>query len=218
MNEDDKYYNIVIALAGALQAAALVESFAQQGKADPRLVETQLNSLFILSPNDAVSIYGKEDNLKMGLALVSKVFDTASGKQYAQCMHYMMAMIYLQNKLRRNTKMCDDIQSRITGMQHQVEHLKLMHPTVVDNLADLYMDTISTYQFRVQVRGKPEYLEQAGIMSVIRALLFSGVRASLLWHQVGGRRLQFLFSRGRILHTALDILTYLHDTDSASHH
>ena len=56
------------------------------------------------------------------------------------------------------------------------------------------------------VRGEPEYLSQAGNANRIRALLLSGIRAAVLWRQLGGNRLRLLFSRSRIVRCAHGLL------------
>jgi high frequency lysogenization protein len=43
-------------------------------------------------------------------------------------------------------------------------------------------------------------------MEKVRALLLAGIRAAVLWRQVGGSRLQILFSRAKIKAAAEKIL------------
>ncbi len=46
----------------------------------------------------------------------------------------------------------------------------------------------------------------------IRALLLAGIRSSVLWRQMGGSRLQFIFSRQKIKKTAEKLLLRLRET------
>ncbi len=55
-------------------------------------------------------------------------------------------------------------------------------------LATLYQDTISKLTFRIHVKGNIEFLKDPRVAESIRALLLAGIRSSLLWHQLGGRR------------------------------
>ena len=55
-------------------------------------------------------------------------------------------------------------------------------------LATLYQDTISKLTFRIHVKGNIEFLKDPRVAENIRALLLAGIRSSLLWHQLGGRR------------------------------
>ncbi len=212
MLTQSKYYPIVLALAGVLQTISLVESLAKTGKADPALIETQLRSLLALTPDSALAVYGNETNLLIGLHAVIDLFDHRHGRRYTAHMHYLMALIYLQNKLRRNTAMCQTIHTQLQQIAKQTHFMPLLHPTLVNNIAHLYLDTLATYRFRVQVHGKNTYLTQDGIIALVRALLFSGVRAAMLWRQVGGNRLQFLFARHQIMHTAMEIIDHAQHT------
>ena len=73
------------------------------------------------------------------------------------------------------------------------------HPQVISALAQLYSETISRLNPRILVHGVPEYLNDAAIADKIRSLLLAGMRATVLWRQVGGSRLRLLFGRKRAL-------------------
>ena len=59
---------------------------------------------------------------------------------------------------------------------------------------------------RIQVTGEPIILKQKNNQHTIRALLLSGIRAAVLWRQVGGKRRNILFSRKKIVDTAKQLL------------
>jgi len=56
-----------IALAGIAQAAFLVDQLAQYGLAAQDKLSTCLESLFITNPSSTVEVYGRIDNLRLGL-------------------------------------------------------------------------------------------------------------------------------------------------------
>ena len=87
---------------------------------------------------------------------------------------------------------------RLDKAIHQVEHFGSTHDNVIANLADIYTNTLSTFKFRIQVSGDFNYLQQTRISNQIRALLFAGIRSSMLWRQLGGKRWQVIFSRKRL--------------------
>lgn len=47
---------------------------------------------------------------------------------------------------------------------------------------------------RIQVTGSPAVLQSPQVQAKVRATLLAGIRAAVLWHQVGGGRLQLMFS------------------------
>ena len=74
----------------------------------------------------------------------------------------------------------------------------MTHDNVVRNIADLYSDTISKFQYRIQVTGNYNYLQQTRVTNQVRTLLLAAIRAALLWRQLGGRSWQFLFYRAEL--------------------
>ncbi len=52
------------------------------------------------------------------------------------------------------------------------------------------------------MQGEPALLKNAEVANRIRALLLAGIRAAVLWRQVGGSRLKLLFGRKRIVQGA----------------
>ena len=74
-----------------------------------------------------------------------------------------------------------------------------MADQMVANLAAIYSDVISPLGTKIHVLGMQDYLVRPDIQQKIRATLLAGVRAGILWQQVGGTRWQFLFSRKKLL-------------------
>lgn len=76
-------------------------------------------------------------------------------------------------------------------------------------MAAIYVDVISPLGPRIQVTGSPAVLQSAQVQAKVRATLLAGIRAAVLWHQVGGGRLQLMFSRNRLTTQAKQILAHL---------
>lgn len=55
----------------------------------------------------------------------------------------------------------------------------------------------------------PAVLQSPQVQAKVRATLLAGIRAAVLWHQVGGGRLQLMFSRNRLTTQAKQILAHL---------
>ena len=74
-----------------------------------------------------------------------------------------------------------------------------MADQMIANLASIYSDIISPLGNKIHVLGMQDYLVRPDIQHKIRAALLAGIRAGILWQQVGGNRWQFLFSRRKLL-------------------
>lgn len=208
--QDKQLYKITIALAGIAQAASLVKELAQTGKADDVAWQASIYSLFQTDPPDIMAIYGNNmDGIKWGL---EKLIDQMQTPTVLPQTRYMLGMMRLQKKISRSEKMLRVLSTRLDQTKKQVEYFSLTHPTVISNLADIYLNTISTFRFRIIIWGNQRILNASENMEKIRALLLAGVRASVLWRQVGGSRLQLIFSRAKICNMAKKILAGLEQT------
>jgi high frequency lysogenization protein len=205
--QDKKLYKITLALAGIAQAASLVKELAQTGKADDIAWEASIYSLFQTDPPDMMAVYGdKLENIKWGLEKLIAQLETPTVLPQTR---YMLGMMRLQKKISRSQKMLDLLSRRMDQAKKQVDYFSLLHPTVISNLADIYLKTISTFKFRIIIWGNQRVLTASENMEKIRALLLAGVRSSVLWRQVGGSRLQLIFSRAKISSMSKKILAGL---------
>ena len=96
--------------------------------------------------------------------------------------------------------------SRLDQIEQQVQHFGVAHENVIAACGGLYQDTISTFRQRIQVHGDMRFLQQPANAAKIRALLLAGIRAARLWHQLGGRRWQLLFSRRKLLNALYPLI------------
>jgi high frequency lysogenization protein len=63
-----------------------------------------------------------------------------------------------------------------------------------EKLSEIYQKTLSKFEPRIIVNGENKYLTDPIQASRIRTALFAGVRATLLWEQLGGSKWKlFLF-------------------------
>lgn len=200
----DKDYKTTLALAGIVQSVNLVRELAQTGKIDEKNYETCIYSIFQTDAADIPSIYGDIKNLKPGLEKLTQLFERNDSSRLL--MRYLLSILYLQKKITRSSKLTGQLTQRINQIKKQVEYFSLLHPTVISNLADAYLTTINIFKFRIIIWGSQRSLSVTENMDKIRALLLAGIRSAVLWQQVGGSRLQLLFSRKKIKAMATQIL------------
>lgn len=199
---DNKWREITLALAGVFQSAALVEQLAKTGYVPPKPFKANIDSLFQMNPDCTDAVYGGIEHMELGLSVLADVLHHHKNNDYRESLRYVLGVLHLQKKLSGNSKMIATVGERLDKTKHQVEHFGSTHDNVIANLADIYTETISSFRFRIQVSGDYNYLQQTRIASQIRALLFAGIRSSMLWRQVGGKRWQVIFSRKRLAREA----------------
>ena len=103
-------------------------------------------------------------------------------------------------KLRKNEDTVSILRNRLLALSGQQAHFdKFSDVAFCHRIAGIYVDTLGTFRFRIQVKGDPAHLQDDDKAARIRALFLAGVRAAFLWHQLGGRRWHLLFHRKRLL-------------------
>lgn len=205
----DRQLQQTLALAGIAQAAFLVHQLAHHGVAAQDKLGTALNSLFVTHPKTAEDVFGKTDKLHLGLQVLQELL-TGNSAVFtpSEVMRYMMALLYLQYKLAGKPRMLDDIGKGLAGIGVQFpDGDYAAKPEAIRELSRLYQNTLSTLSFRIHVRGEVNHLKNDHTACRIRAVLFAGIRAAVLWRQVGGKRWHLIFQRKRI---ARDVTRLLH--------
>ena len=203
-----------IALAGVFQAASLVDQIARQGLVAQDALEASVASLFVTNPKRTEDVYGGPDqlrfNLSTGLKELQKTIDKKGSTLTPHITRYALSMIALERKLAKNPNFLQTIGERLEALEQKAGYFsatqdgersspsRYAHSVIIAGLDQLYQETISQFSFRIQVQGDPRNLQNNENAARIRALLLSGIRAAMLWRQVGGHRWHFIFLRARL--------------------
>ena len=202
----------VLALAGVFQSARLVQQLAREGRGDPEAFRTSVRSILAVDAASVDAVYGDMSGLRLGLTLLKDKLTGRSAPNDIEMARYVVAILHLEGVLRRQPQMLATIG---TGIETAVTQMKFfeaggddadVHPALVDKLAELYSQTLSTLKPRIMVSGEHGHLMNPAIAARVRTALFAGIRSAVLWRQLGGRRWQLLFARGRVARTAAGLL------------
>jgi high frequency lysogenization protein len=205
------YYDITLALAGICQAAHLVQQLAHQGQCQPEALNVSLRSVIDLNPGSTLAVFGNDEaNLRLGLETLMAVLNSSSRQGAgAELTRYTLSMMVLERKLSGNKSALATLAQRIGQLDRQLAHYELGSETITSAMAGIYVDVISPLGPRIQVTGSPTVLQNPLLQSRVRATLLAGIRAAVLWQQVGGGRFQLMLSRQRLLREAKTILSRL---------
>ncbi len=209
MNQKDR--DRCLALAGVFQAGKLAQQFAHDGKADPQAWQHSIKSIFSTDPESIEAVFGGVAGVITGLQLIQNRLVKSNDELDLEMLRYVVILMHLAKKMAKNQAMSDAIAEGVTNIAEQssffqTENTEDIHPTTITKLAELYRLTISTLQPQIMVDGDPDYLKQAATAEKIRSVLFAGIRAAHLWHQLGGNRFRVLFMRRQISATAEELL------------
>lgn len=192
----------VIALAGIYQSVYLVKQTARGEPGEQPGFRASLGSVFRIDADSAASVYGGLDGVKLGLRKLVEQLGSPGLNPDPELTAYAAKLMYLERKLNALPSMVDTLRSEIEAAKGIAESNDLEDPAVIANLAHAYSQTISRLSPRILVQGDPGLLKQTDVANRIRALLLAGIRAAVLWRQVGGSRLSLIFGRKRIVRGA----------------
>jgi high frequency lysogenization protein len=195
-----------LALAALFQATQLVQQVARRGQAPDSAVEASIGSLFHIDAPSTDAIFGDAPSLATGLRAVLARLGTGGSTEELEVTRYAIALLHLERKLARHATMRETLRIGIERIRNQRNYFPPTHENILAALGELYQATISTLQPRIMVKGEPSFLADARRASLIRALLLAGIRAAVLWRQLGGSRWQLFFGRRRTLETARRLL------------
>lgn len=189
-----------IALAGVFQAASLVEQIANKGMANSAIIESSLESLFRFDADSVESVYGNLAGVGTGLRVMNEQISAFKNERNMEIIQYAISLIALEKKLSANPEMLEKVTKGLKEIENSLDFFSLMHENVFAKIGSLYKETISTMQPKIIVHGERDYLSNEINANKVRALLFAGIRAAVLWRQCGGSRWHILFGRKKYLH------------------
>ena len=194
----------VLALAGLLQAIALVQQMANNGQAQSQALAASIDSLFRFDADDTAAVYGGAPALRDGLRRVIAQLD-GDGRDPAQT-RIAMNLLHLERRFAAAPGVADVLREELEAMAAQHAANGATHPDLLARLGELYARRISPLGPRVMVQGNPVYLSQPGVVGEVRATLLAGLRSAVLWRQLGGSWWDLVLSRRRLVDEARALL------------
>lgn len=185
----------VLALAGVCQCARLAQELARRGHAQPEPLRCALSSILILNQINVDTALGGVEGVFAGLPdLGRRQPDPAAVER----LRYVIALIDLQRRLRREQETAGELRSRLVSLQESPIAEDPGSPQTIKAFADIYAATVSGLTPKIMVRGEQQHLKNENTISKVRAVLLAGVRSAYLFHDHGGRKWH-LFLRSKKL-------------------
>ncbi|QFI54311.1 high frequency lysogenization protein HflD [Aeromonas simiae] len=199
----DKYQDRTMAFAGICQAAALVQQVARNGACDEAALRESLSSVLVTNPSHPLEVYNNTHlAIRDGYRALVEQLGADGSQKNAELTRYVVSLIALERKLAKRRDLLAMLSERIGQIDRQLQHFDLLDEQVLANMASIYSDLISPIGPRIQVAGTPLYLQQPMVQHKVRALLLAGIRAVVLWRQLGGSRTQIIFARKKMVELA----------------
>ncbi|MEA3643894.1 MAG: high frequency lysogenization protein HflD [Lamprobacter sp.] len=205
----------IIALAGLHQAAHCVLRIANRGSVDIDQMTPCLYSLFQIDADDVSAVYGEPGAVATGARQIIAQL-TGQPERNMEMTRYVITLLKHERTLAGRGDMLAAIGEGIEAAKEARAEAPLIDRDVIARFASLYSATISKLEPRIIVRGNPLYLQNEENQERIRALLLAGIRSAILWRQCGGRRMQILLGRRKLLDAARGYLSPAENTRQPS--
>ncbi|TWX74018.1 high frequency lysogenization protein HflD [Colwellia sp. C1TZA3] len=196
-----------ITMAAVCQASVLVQKIARTGTVEDAELAIMLNSIMVTSPESILEVYSNDiAHLTSGLKALIEQLGNQTSKKDPELTRYVVSLLGLERRLANKKNQLSLLGERIEQSQRQLAHYEITSDTLIASLASIYSDLLSPIGTPIQVAGEPSLLKQQSNQHKIRALLLAGVRSSVLWRQVGGKRRNILFGRTKLVACAQQLL------------
>ena len=199
-----------IALAALFQCCTQINRIAHTGYCDEQAVSTVFRALLVTNPKTIEDIY-KISELKTGFRGLIEGFSAEgiTDNSANELVKLAMQVISLTDRIVRNTSLYNRLSNEIDTLKDQIEKAcpdflegktsVVLSSENVEKFAQLYQSLISPNFSKLLIFGEERFLSSTENQNRIRALLLAGIRAVVLWNQVGGKKLYLMFRRKDIL-------------------
>ena len=219
--------NRALALAAVFQSAQLTHMTAVGGKSTlgesgnfylEQLIKASLNIRPTNNESDQTLVFFNQlADISLGLktleSSITQPFDPAPKSRIPKMgnaklpMSYAMALLQLEKKVYSNPKFVEIIEKSQQKILKQLSFFdnNYLHPSILANLAQTYVDTAGQINPRIMVKGNAEAFKDAAHTNRIRASLFTGLQLAHLWRQLGGSSWNMIFSKRKLLKDIQDL-------------
>ena len=193
----------ILALSGIVQSAHMVMGIAKTGLISQDSLVNNLRCIFVQNPESISDVYHGTEDIKLGMEILANLLSKFDFQQHGDLLRYILAITALERSLSTRTDISDSISRRLPDIES-------FYPNQIDtcilSLAELYENSLAILEPRIQISGNKQHLQNEINVQRIRALLLSGLRSAVLWHQLGGRRWHLLLSRSSMRKSLNNIL------------
>jgi high frequency lysogenization protein len=186
-------------LAAMCQAAQLVVQLALSGTCNEQALQTQIESLFIFEPKQLAHVYGNFSNLQLGLNFLNFSLHHPVKASQGRRLLLIRSFCLLAKKILHSPKIQKKLFEQLSRVEEQINYFgSWQHPRVIQNLTSIYFELANKFQLKLKIAGNKKYLEDVETLNKMRVVLFSGVRAAVLWYQLHGNTPWILLNRKKL--------------------
>jgi high frequency lysogenization protein len=198
----NKHDNQTLALAGMFQAATLVDELALHGNCNTAAFDCSIDSLFTIDAATTEEALGDVSQLARGCEALRDYLGGENRSPGRNIAYYLLSILKISTQVLRDAKLSSELLEGLRGIERNASDFELSRTSVINKIDGLYQGCISSLNPRIIVRGDQNYLRNNDNAARIRALLLAGIRAAVLWQQLGGSKWNLIWSRKKYVNSA----------------
>lgn len=191
-----------LALAGMFQAAVLVDELALHGNCDTDAFDCCLHSLFTVDAETPEQALGGISQLSRGFEALGDYLGGENRSPGRNIAYYLLSISKIANQLLRDENLSSLLLQGLQKIEKDASEFNMGRSSMINKIDGLYQERISSLSPRIIVRGEQNYLRNSDNAAKIRALLLAGIRAAVLWRQLGGTKWRLFWARKKYLTAA----------------
>lgn len=196
-----------LALAGMFQAAVLVNELAQHGNCDGEAFDGCFNSLFTIDAETAEQALGDISHLTRGFEALGDYLGGQNRSPGRNIAYYLLSILKIANQVLGDQNLSSSLLQGLQKIEKDTSEFDMGRGSIINKIDGLYQECISPLNPRIIVRGEQNYLRNSDNAAKIRVLLLAGIRAAVLWHQLGGSKWRLFWSRKKYISAARQLET-----------
>ncbi|MCP4984274.1 MAG: high frequency lysogenization protein HflD [Gammaproteobacteria bacterium] len=198
----NKLESRTLALAGMFQAATLVDELALHGHCHAEAFDCSIDSLFTIDAASTEEALGQVSQLSRGLEALSDYLGGENRSPGRNIAYYLLSILKISTQVLRNPALAEKLLEGLGKIENSAKDFEMSRGSVINKIDGLYQDCISSLNPRIIVRGDQNYLRNTDNAAKIRGLLLAGIRAAVLWQQLGGNKWNLFWLRKKYVYTA----------------
>ncbi|MEK7796873.1 MAG: DUF489 family protein, partial [Pseudomonadota bacterium] len=153
-----------LALAGLFQAARLTQQLAREGRAEPKTLDASIESLFMIDATTTEEVFGGAGGVTAGLKFLRDKLSGATEVGDMEVARYVISLLHLERQFEKRPEVQDAVQRGLAAAETrarasaEITPDEPVAPEVIEKIAELYTQTVSTIGPRILVNGEQGYL------------------------------------------------------------
>jgi high frequency lysogenization protein len=184
----------------------LVDELALHGSFESEIFDCSLDSLFTIDAASAEDAIGSSARLARGFEAMGDYLGGQNKSPGRNVAYYLLSILKISAQVLRDPALSKELLDGLKKIETNARDFEMSRTSVINKIDGLYQGCISSLSPRIIVRGEQNYLRNDDNAARIRALLLAGIRAAVLWQQLGGSKWNLFWSRKKYVGIAKKLL------------